>query len=441
MKWVIAVFMAVIAIMGIVIICIDLTGRSNINIPPPPEMVYTTDVPDKEIIDVYFDASVSMAGYTTLEANNIYRELPDELASIGGSMGEINFYRFGENIYPIGGIDYREYNSPSVYTELSNSIKNVVAQANPEHLTIILSDLFETDTAWSAVAQNVKDKYFTNRKSVAVIGMKNPFNGRIYDVGLNKQAFDYNSGNDTSKYRPFYMMVMGPEVLVNDFLRRTMEQNWGHEFRHVKLSSILMAEPRSIYNTESIEVNNIYSDDSLNLPENSKAVQYSLNSMDDEILFTHRFVYEMDPLGCEMDMSKVIPNIVLYSLNIPEEDSEMPTWEVCDVSKVSASIIPVEGMENTYDATVRFMPRDVMKAGTVNYININIAPTYDGFILPNWIKEWNMPNMVTGDPSQFSGSKTVNLMRTVGSLKDSVLKAGKPSIVNMEIYFNMLNME
>lgn len=428
------------------------------NIPPPPNKTMLVKTPDKEILDVYFDASVSMAGYTTIAADNIYRELPDELSSIGSSMGEVNFFRFGEQIFPVEGMDYRQYSNTGVYTELSNSVKNVVAAADPNHLTVIVTDLFETDTAWSAVAQGIKEKYFSKRMAVAVMGMKNPFNGRIYDVGLNQQAFDYSSNSDKAKYRPFYILAMGPEKHVNDFLKRCKDKEFGHDFKFVKMSSNLMDEPKSILDTEGVEVENVYAETSISLPEEEKAAQYSINSLDEPITLTQRFVYVPDSLGCAMDMSKVVPNVSLHYLqeNVqqekgffdtlfgddePEQQAEVveTKWIGIDSSKLTCTITAVEGQENTYDVAVKFMPRDVLKTGYVNYLNINIAPTYDGFVLPDWIRAWNMSNAVAGDPSQFDGAKTANLFRTIDSLKDSVLKAGNPSIVNMNIYFNLRN--
>ena len=50
-----------------------------------------------------------------------------------------------------------------------------------------------------------------------------------------------------------------------------------------------------------------------------------------------------------------------------------------------------------------------------------------------------MSGSAVGDPSQFDGAKTVNFMRTMDSLKDSVLKTGRPSFVHMEMFFNMSN--
>ena len=47
-------------------------------------------------IDVYWDATYSMKGYTTIAQDNAYRALPDDLDDIGSSMGNIKFLWFWE---------------------------------------------------------------------------------------------------------------------------------------------------------------------------------------------------------------------------------------------------------------------------------------------------------------------------------------------------------
>lgn len=435
MKYIIPVLMFVIvAVAAVLILGGDTPGGPRSSIKPPSDTITKQIYPDRANVDVYIDASVSMAGYTAIAANNEYRELPDELYEMGSSMGEVKFFGFGENVYPVSNLDYRKYSDVSSYTELSNSIKNVIAQADTSHLTVIVTDLFETDTAWSAVSQGIKDKYFHNRLALAVIGVKNPFNGRIYDVGINQLAFDYNSNTDKTKYRPFYMLVMGPEIYVNDFITRWNKRDISNECKFVKLSSNLMEELKYFEDTEEIFMENINTNGKLELPENSKAVELEISDVEEPAKLVRRFVFEPDVLGCAMDMTKIKVVSELQAFN--EEDG---SWSILDSSKLSCSVIPVEGVDNAYDVTIEFNPKDVLKIGQVNFMMVDVIPEYDGYVLPDWIKAWNMSGSAVGDPSQFDGAKTVNFMRTMDSLKDSVLKTGRPSFVHMEMFFNMSN--
>ena len=55
----------------------------------------------KTDVDVYWDATYSMQGYTTIPEGNVYRSLPDNLEDIGNSMGQVKFFRFGETVQPL----------------------------------------------------------------------------------------------------------------------------------------------------------------------------------------------------------------------------------------------------------------------------------------------------------------------------------------------------
>ena len=119
----------------------DIFGKKKVMVISPFD-VKAADVSTNPVTDIYFDASLSMAGYTTVQNNNFYRQLPDDLMAIGSSIGETNFYSFGKNVNQLSGYDYRKFINPDAYVELENSIKDVVSSAAPEHLTVIVTDLF-----------------------------------------------------------------------------------------------------------------------------------------------------------------------------------------------------------------------------------------------------------------------------------------------------------
>ena len=57
-------------------------------------------------------------------------------------------------------------------------------------------------------------------------------------------------------------------------------------------------------------------------------------------------------------------------------------------------------------------------------------------LLPDWVKSWNMANYDI-DANAFDGSKTINFLHVVGSLKDSMLMSAHPSLVNVNIVIDM----
>ena len=62
-------------------------GNQIEKVPPlPGTLPNILSAPEKTDTDVYFDATVSMKGFTTLAADNVYLTLPDLLGDLCGAM-------------------------------------------------------------------------------------------------------------------------------------------------------------------------------------------------------------------------------------------------------------------------------------------------------------------------------------------------------------------
>ena len=62
-------------------------GNQIQTVPPLPGTLPIILSAEKIDTDIYFDATVSMKGFTTLAAGNVYLTLPDLLGDLGGAMG------------------------------------------------------------------------------------------------------------------------------------------------------------------------------------------------------------------------------------------------------------------------------------------------------------------------------------------------------------------
>ena len=152
------------AICAVIIVLAGGCGNKIENIPPlPGTLPDILTAPEKIDTDIYFDATVSMKGFTTLAAGNVYLTLPDLLGDLCGSAGETRFFAFGEQIRPLDGRSYRQFTTPNVYTEPITAVANVIDRADTAHLSIIVTDLFESDADWSNVTQKIREKFFLRR--------------------------------------------------------------------------------------------------------------------------------------------------------------------------------------------------------------------------------------------------------------------------------------
>ena len=75
-------------------------------------------------------------------------------------------------------------------------------------------------------------------------------------------------------------------------------------------------------------------------------------------------------------------------------------------------------------------PERSLREGKYNFVHISLSPTEKGYMLPEWVRNWNMPN-VDVDKENFDGSKTINLVHVIGSLKDSVFATAPLKLIDI----------
>ena len=381
------------------------------------------------VVDIYWDATESMRGYTVLQGG-LYRTLPDNMGDIATSMGETHFFRFGEEVTPLEGRSYRSFSSPDTYTELVTSFGRVIDQADPKHLSIVVTDLFESDADWSNVTQKLREKYFAQHLGVAVIGIKNPFQGDIYDVGMNAAKYSWNSGNDPQKFRPFYLFLMGPEQDIKAFLQRWQEHFVSEagvvEMQYAVFSENLGAEGVSFPELQVADSKNLYNNESLEIKD-KRVREFGYDSSSDETSLTLACKYRPMNGACLADMAKLAKVVQVFSL---EEGSK---WEnVAEGSEAPRlEVGPVDG-EGNYEVKLTFVPEQHLVPEKVNFIHAKIAPEARSLKLPPWVKDWNMAN-IDLDPGAFDGSRTANLQHILESLRDTMLNAAQPALVNINL--------
>ena len=268
--------MSMVAMLLIIIMfsgCGDDEQEKEIPISMPPSSIKPLQpLPEKFDVDVYWDTTISMQGFTRLATGNVYRHLPDTLGDIVNSLNtdgtdsvKVQFYRFGDSIVPVEGRDHLELRKPEVYTYLVTSFSSVIDVVNPEHLSIVVTDLFESNADWSNVTQKCREKIFSKNLSIAIIGIKNSFSGEIFDVGLDAASFSYDSGDDESKFRPFYIFLMGSESQIRAFIEewnRNKSDLPANDMHHIVLSKYISSriENLRVANAKASDKKNFLSD-------------------------------------------------------------------------------------------------------------------------------------------------------------------------------------
>lgn len=419
-----------IALAAILLFAVALSGclpdKDTLPMPPGSSPV-PTPMPDQITVDVYWDATVSMKGFTTLAAGNVYRTLPDTLGDLSSSLGEVRFFRFGEQVVPVEGREHRRFSNPEYYTELVTSFGTVLDEADPEHLSIVITDLFESDADWSNVTQKLREKYFSKHLAVAIIGIKNSFNGDIFDVGLNAAKFSYDSGDDPARFRPFYLFLMGSEPQLQAFLEQWERQ----QVPASEMKCVVFSEHFASY---AADMKNSVKDNLLEDRKLSKAddrlKEMVVSDKSKDVKFKLPGKFQPYPNACSLVIDKLEKRVKIFAWEKSEDTDG--TWKQHDAKGVNLSFALRNADENgnNCDMELTFSPNSTLPLGRIGLVQVQIVPSRQSVDLPIWISEWDMGNIDIA-PEKFDGSKTVNLQHIAASLKDSLLAVAQPTIAEL----------
>ena len=437
----------------------------TVTLSMPPNTVPISDEveADKMTVDVYWDATVSMQGFTRLAAGNVYRMLPDILGGMMGFPNDFRFFSFGEQVMPLAEREYRYFGTPEPYTENVTSFGNVLDVADPDRLSVVITDLFESDADWSNVTQKLRDKYFSRHLTVAIIGIKNSFYGDIFDVGLNAAKFHYNSGDNSARFRPFYLFLMGPDSQVRTFLKK-----WESQAVPEKDMNFIVFSEHFVSGMNAFRITNDNATKTKNLFRNNTAVKVDdrLQEMGigdrkklTEITLHGKFNLYAD--SCTVDKQALKENVKLYVWdeesvkndgnvgdeksagsegNTENEQKNTGEWreragEWQKQSRPDNSVNFSFTDEENCELVIKFLPESLFPPGNINLLEVQVAPTRQNLTLPTWIDEWDMGN-IDITPTKFDGSKTVNLKRIAESLRESLLYAARPTIAEFYLVIN-----
>ena len=417
--WAVVLLAAGLALGG----CFGGDAPADVAIPPLRQTPKAAG--EKLDVDVYWDATYSMKGYAVITGNNLYRTLPDELEDIGNSLGATKFFRFGQEVKPLEGREHRRFSNPDYYDEVITAIHTVIGATDNNHLSVVVTDLFESDADWSNVAKQIKDKYFAKHKALALIGIKNPFNGDIFDAGYgdhSRQA--YNSGGDEKRYRPFYMMVLGSDAEVQLFLNRFKSRHSDNKnIRYLLLSENILEQAQDLSTMTIKSSKNLFKDEKLKLPD-QKMKEFGIDKGDEKTTLVAAFAYKLREDSCKVDTKKLKPVAQVKYL----EDNE---WRDAGAGgNITLKLEPDPDEAGGFLLTTVFTADKVLKKKAVNLLSVEVVPARDGFSLPDWVKEWNIGNGEVTSAEQIDGSKTINFLHLTESLKNSALDAAEPALAD-----------
>lgn len=202
-------------------------------------------------VAIYVDGSGSMLGYVKdgetnyVKALNALRKAFELSAKL-----PVEYYRNGNPNQKITGGDYYSYAGNSIFYDGSNARFKAVSspidaaiiapEKNEDKMTVIITDLEQDNGDVTKLTQKIQEVYFNQGRknyAVGIWAIKSEFNGTVYvQESNNIKGFAYNSGKESDKFRPFYILFIGP---YND-IQYYFEQLQNYDSQQLIASSNLM---------------------------------------------------------------------------------------------------------------------------------------------------------------------------------------------------------
>jgi hypothetical protein len=423
--------------------------------PPPLEDEQDKFKPVSEAlkVDFFFDATLSMKGFVSTQTISSYQQtvpLLERGVIEGWNGGQATFYKFGDSIAPLPGREYLEAVKPAFYADSKYNrktlIERVIEQAKPDHLTVIITDLFQTNADVNQLSDALKKKFIANNLAIGVYAVRSQYDGTVYDVGSDGYSFPYESKDKADTYRPFYLLAFGShadiahyfDVLDNSGLNAFPEKHALIFSRHLtsQLASFAKAKLKTAEKLSEINSRNLLSGDYKG--ERVKAFKINKGTA-------------MARFSLELPYDAVLANVLVYGNELV---SEVSAWKSEDNGAKELALVENPQAQKALRVTTKLLPDQapfdkLELQGEVNAGAIPVAGIYryrvllrpKSYTLPDWIKKWNMRDDEIKAwhqrPQDFNGAKTYNLENFLGTLQGAVLSTTPPKICDIYFYIRV----
>lgn len=409
---------------------------------PPPPLHSAEFLEDKSIqiqADIYYDATLSMQGFTKPGIATAYAQVLNELEgsiTSGWASSVVRFYRFGTKIKELKGRDHLLAITPKFFTDKEllqeTLMSTVIDSAKTQHLTVIVTDLFLNNADVTQLVNKLRDKFLARGFAVGIIGVQSEFAGTVYDVGINRDQFEY------AGQRPFYVLAVGKHRDIENFYLTLQARilNRLSDTHFLLLSSYFSSAMPTFENgqitlkTDIDEVENIFPHDVIDhrveqlrikSKHQSSQIGFSLSRT------SLRYAMALNPSAIETELSMRMVG------SVNGKDSLV----LCDNA---AELLTVNGFGLT-DSSLQFMlsfnNNENLSEG-VYVIQQVVRPKPHVDLMPTWISDWDMditklPSW-KADTKDFDGQKTLNLKKFAFEMWQTIIQTQSPEILHLFYY-------
>lgn len=443
------------SLLCLLLLVIGFSACTKKRVPPPSEdgMDNLATPSDALKVDLFFDATLSMKGFVSTAVASAYQQtvpLLERAVIEGWNEGQATFYKFGDDIAVLPGRDYLEASKPRFYADSKYNkktfIERVIDRAQPDHLTVVITDLFQNNADVNQLSDKIKQKFLVNDLAVGIYAIRSDFNGTVYDVGPDNYSFIYRSGDRPDTHRPFYLLAFGSHANIAHYFDMLGRGGLSTlpDAHVLILSRHLAAHPISFSGAKLKTADKISEISPSNLLSGNykgdRVKAFKLNRGKTAATFS-----------IELSYDSPLPNVLVHGNELA---SEITAWkgedggakemalvanpEAQKALQIAARLLPDEAPFNKLELQAGLNASELPGTGIYRY-RVLLRPR--AYALPEWITRWNMRDdeiKAWHQHSQdFNGAKTYNLENFLSTLQGAVLSTTPPKICDIYFYINV----
>ena len=395
---------------------------------------------DKLEVDVYLDATRSMEGFIDAGVSSYYvqaLQLLERAAGKGWDKVGVKHYKFGDRIDEIKGRAYLEASRPGFYNDPRYSkrtfIENVIDRANPENLTIIVTDLFQNDSDVTLLTRKLKDKYLAQSYAVGILGIKSQFDGVVYDVGIKNYSFPYASGvTEQARFRPFYALLLGKHADIEHYYGN-LRTSGLDEFpvKEFSIFSRYLGHPVASFEQGKItSISKIAEVNGLLAPgiKDDRVKQFLIRDNTAKGSFTAVLKYRPLPYAIQYDVNAFEAEVTAWKCQPTQLEENPAVRQALNVreSRLSGEELSVE---------VEIIPVNLPGVGIYRFKVVLRPKSYQ---IPGWVTDWDMrADLIEKwkqNPNSFNGATTLNLKPFLSDLQGTIIQMHRPEVSELYCY-------
>lgn len=404
-------------------------------------------------VDLFFDATLSMRGFVSTQTTTIYQQavpLLERGVIEGWNGGQATFYKFGDEVAALQGRSYLEAVKPLFYADSKLNrktlIERVIDQAKTDHLTVIVTDLFQNNADVNQLSDKLKQKFITNNLAIGIYAIRSQYDGTVYDVGPDNYSFPYKNGDKADTWRPFYLLVFGTHADISHYFD-VLGSSGSNAFpeKHALIFSRHLSERQISFTGAKLKMA-----DKISEINNS-----NLLSRDYKGDLVKSFKVSKSrgqaKFGMELLYDTPLANVLMYG---SELKTEITGWKGEDTGAKELALVENVQAKEALNVIAKLLPEEppfskLYLQTSLDLTGLAAPATYryriilrpSSYTLPDWIAKWNMSDEEIKRwhqlPQQFNGSKTYNLENFLGTLQGAVLSTTPPKVSDIYFYIRV----